>query len=103
MTPLPLETTNTVELVLDLICCFSRIEFDLVSPCVTSVLPVVAKVAPGIPIYQPSSQSDYCFPALFLVKSRGRIPRARARSSQENPDVAHLLLHDPRCIGANCK
>jgi hypothetical protein len=39
-----LETINTTEVILEVICCFSRIDFDLVSPYVTSVLPVVAKV-----------------------------------------------------------
>jgi len=52
VTFLSLETTGGGEQILDVICCFSRIDFDLVSPCVTSVLPVVAKVDPGIRVHE---------------------------------------------------
>lgn len=38
------EETDVTEVILGFICCFSRIDFDFVSPYVSSVLPVVAKV-----------------------------------------------------------
>lgn len=43
-----LDATDTAEAILNLICRFSRIDFDLVSPHLSFVLPVVAKVSPGI-------------------------------------------------------
>ena len=52
VTFLPPEPTSNTELILNLICCFSRIDFDLVSPCITSVLPVIAKVNPRIHDYE---------------------------------------------------
>lgn len=41
--PFPEETEDT-EVILDVLCCFSRIDFDFVAPHVSSILPVVAKV-----------------------------------------------------------
>ena len=75
---LPLETTSDTELILNIICCFSRIDFDLVSPCVTSVLPVVAKVNPRIHVYERLNPLNNCFSALFFIESSGRISRAWA-------------------------
>jgi len=67
-----LGTTDRTELILSVICCFSRIDFELVSPYVTYVLPVVAKVNTETRIYG-SFLPDYHFPAFFIIKSSGRI------------------------------
>lgn len=47
-----LEEIDAAEVILDVICCFSRIDFELVSPHLSSVLPVVAKVKHGVHVYQ---------------------------------------------------
>lgn len=54
MTLFPLGETDSTELVLNVICCFSRIDFDLVSPHITSILQIVAKVNLGIHAYNSS-------------------------------------------------
>lgn len=46
------EETEETEVILGVICCFSRIDFDFVSPYVSSVLPVVAKVNRRTKVYQ---------------------------------------------------
>jgi hypothetical protein len=72
MTSLSLDTADSTELILNVICCFSRIDFDLVSPYVASVLPIVAKVNAVIHVHDTFSP-DYYSPALFFIKTSGRI------------------------------
>ena len=64
VTVLFLGTTDRVQLILNAICCFSRIDFELVSPHVTSVLPIVVKVNARIHIYG-SFPPDGYFSVIF--------------------------------------
>lgn len=50
--PSLLEETGVTEVILEVLCCFSRIDFDFVSPYLSSVLPVVAKVTHRTHAYQ---------------------------------------------------
>lgn len=95
------EITNSSDVVLGVICCFSRIDFDLVSPYVSAVLPIVAKVNPDIYVCQRVNPNLFLVPS--LIKSNSRISPTRARSSQKDPDAARLFLHDTRRVEANCR